>query len=153
MTKQLTASVLPGARSMFESPRLPLFCSLLPRDSSRLQDIWSSSKNRNICLKNKLKQIHSHTHEDFYVYVGRYMFISSASIYSLYWVPRPVLEAEEVQIFQAKIRGISAWRTMDRGLWHCTGGSDQHHPWEKEIQKEKMVVWGRLRNSRGKKTS
>ena len=22
----------------------------------------------------------------------------------------------------------SAWRTMDRGSWHCTGGSDQDHP-------------------------
>ena len=28
----------------------------------------------------------------------------------------------------------SAWRTMDRGLWHCTGGSDQDHPQEKEGQ-------------------
>ena len=24
---------------------------------------------------------------------------------------------------------------MDRGLWHHTGGSDQDHPWEKEMQK------------------
>ena len=29
----------------------------------------------------------------------------------------------------------SVWRTMNRGSWHCTGGSDQNHPWEKEIQK------------------
>ena len=30
-----------------------------------------------------------------------------------------------------------AWRTMERGLWLCTGGSDQvqDHPQEKEIQK------------------
>ena len=28
---------------------------------------------------------------------------------------------------------------MDRGSWHCTGGSDQDHPQEKEIQKGKMV--------------
>ena len=28
----------------------------------------------------------------------------------------------------------SARRTMDRGLWHCTGGNDQDHPQEKEIQ-------------------
>ena len=24
---------------------------------------------------------------------------------------------------------------MGRGLWHCTGGSDQNHPQEKEMQK------------------
>ena len=29
---------------------------------------------------------------------------------------------------------------MDGGLWHCTGGSDQNHPQEKEMQKCKMVV-------------
>ena len=28
---------------------------------------------------------------------------------------------------------------MDGGLWHCTGGSDQDHPQEKETQKGKMV--------------
>ena len=28
----------------------------------------------------------------------------------------------------------------DRGLWHCTGGSDQDNPQEKEMQKGKMVV-------------
>ena len=28
---------------------------------------------------------------------------------------------------------------MDRGSWHCTGGSDQDHPQEKEMQKGKMV--------------
>ena len=28
---------------------------------------------------------------------------------------------------------------MDGGLWHCTGGSDQDHPQEKEMQKGKMV--------------
>ena len=28
---------------------------------------------------------------------------------------------------------------MDRGSWHCTGGNDQDHPQEKEIQKGKMV--------------
>ena len=26
---------------------------------------------------------------------------------------------------------------MDRGWWHCTGGSDENHPKEKEIQKAK----------------
>ena len=41
----------------------------------------------------------------------------------------------------------SAWRTMDGGSWHCTGGSDQVHPQEKEIQKGKMVAWRGLTNS------
>ena len=27
---------------------------------------------------------------------------------------------------------------MDGGSWYCTGGSDQDHPQEKEIQKGKM---------------
>ena len=27
--------------------------------------------------------------------------------------------------------------TMDEGLWHWTGGGDQDHPQEKEIQKAK----------------
>ena len=31
-------------------------------------------------------------------------------------------------------------RTMDGGLLHCRGGSDQDHPQEKEMQKGKMVV-------------
>ena len=35
---------------------------------------------------------------------------------------------------------------MSRGSWHCTGGSDQDHPQEKEMQKGKMVVWGGLTN-------
>ena len=33
---------------------------------------------------------------------------------------------------------------MDGGLWHYTGGSDQDHPQEKEMQNGKMVVWGGL---------
>ena len=41
----------------------------------------------------------------------------------------------------------SAWRTMDRGSWHCTGDRDQDHPQEKEMQKGKMVAWGGLTNS------
>ena len=43
--------------------------------------------------------------------------------------------------------------TMDRDLWHCTGGSDQDHPQEKEMQKGKMVVRGGLTNSWEKKRS
>ena len=30
---------------------------------------------------------------------------------------------------------------------HCTGGSDQNHPQEKEMQKGKMTVGGGLTNS------
>ena len=41
---------------------------------------------------------------------------------------------------------------MDRGSWHCTGGSDQDHPQDKEMQKGKIVVWGGLTNSCEKKT-
>ena len=47
----------------------------------------------------------------------------------------------------------TAWRTMDGGLWHCTGGRDQDHPQRKEMRKGKMVVWGGLTNSCGKKRS
>ena len=39
----------------------------------------------------------------------------------------------------------SAWRLKDRGSWHCTGGSDQDHPQEKEMQQGKLVTWGGLR--------
>ena len=28
---------------------------------------------------------------------------------------------------------------MDRGSWHCTGGNDQDHPQEKEMQKSKWL--------------
>ena len=47
----------------------------------------------------------------------------------------------------------NGWTTMDRGSWHYTGGSDQDHPQEKEMQKGKMVVWGGLKNSWEKKRS
>ena len=40
----------------------------------------------------------------------------------------------------------SAWGTMDKGWWYCTGGTDQDHPQEKEMQKHKMIVWGGLTN-------
>ena len=36
---------------------------------------------------------------------------------------------------------------MDGGLRHCTGGSDQGHTQEKEIQKDKMAVQGGLTNT------
>ena len=40
---------------------------------------------------------------------------------------------------------------MDGGLWHCTGGSDQDHPQEEEMQKGQIVVWGGLTKSWQKK--
>ena len=42
---------------------------------------------------------------------------------------------------------------MDGGLWQCTGGRDQDHPIEKEMQKGKMVARGGLTNSSEKKRS
>ena len=33
---------------------------------------------------------------------------------------------------------------MDGGLWHCTGGSDQNHSQEKEMQEGRALVWGSL---------
>ena len=42
---------------------------------------------------------------------------------------------------------------MDGGSWHCIGDRDQDHPQEKEMQKEKMAVWGGLPNSWEKKRS
>ena len=42
---------------------------------------------------------------------------------------------------------------MDKGSWHCTGGSDQDHPQEKEMQEGKTVVWEGLTNSYEKKRS
>ena len=37
---------------------------------------------------------------------------------------------------------------MDGGSWHCTGGRDQDHTQEKEMQKGKMVIWGDLTKRR-----
>ena len=34
----------------------------------------------------------------------------------------------------------SAWRTTNRGSWHCIEGSNQEHPQEKEMEKGKMVL-------------
>ena len=45
---------------------------------------------------------------------------------------------------------------MDRGLRHCTGGSDQDHPQEKEMQKgkwlseEAMQISEKRREAKGK---
>ena len=42
---------------------------------------------------------------------------------------------------------------MDGGSWHCTGGREQDHPQEKEMQKSKMAVCRGLTNSCEKKRS
>ena len=42
---------------------------------------------------------------------------------------------------------------MDRVSQHCTGGGDQNHAQEKEMQEDKMVGWGGLTNSWEKKRS
>ena len=42
---------------------------------------------------------------------------------------------------------------MDRGAQHYTGGSDQEHPQEKEMQKGKMLIWEGLTNSYEKQRS
>ena len=59
---------------------------------------------------------------------------------------------EVINIFKG-LDLIECWRTMDRGSWHCTEGSDQDHLQEKEMQKGKMVAWGGLINSWEKKRS
>ena len=46
-----------------------------------------------------------------------------------------------------------AWRTMDRVSWHHRRSSDQNHPQEKEMQQDKIVVWGGLTNMWGMKWS
>ena len=40
---------------------------------------------------------------------------------------------------------------MDGDAWHCTGGRDQDHLQENEMQKGKMVVRGGLTNNLGEK--
>ena len=42
---------------------------------------------------------------------------------------------------------------MNQGSWSFTGGSDQDHPQEKEMQKGKMVVLGSVKNRWEKKRS
>ena len=46
------------------------------------------------------------------------------------------------------------WRTMDRGWWYSTGGSDQAHPQDKEIQKwlseEALQIAEKRREDKGK---
>ena len=37
---------------------------------------------------------------------------------------------------------------MDRGLGHCTGGGDQDHPCEKEMQKAKWLQKGKKKKKK-----
>ena len=43
------------------------------------------------------------------------------------------------ETFHEKIGTIKDRKDMDGSSWHCTGGSDQDHPQEKEIQKAKSL--------------
>ena len=49
--------------------------------------------------------------------------------------------------FDQDLYRLKERRTIDGHSWHYTGGSDQGHLQEKEMQKGKMVVWGGLTNS------
>ena len=42
--------------------------------------------------------------------------------------------------------GQRAWRTADRGPWHCIGSGEQTHPQNQEKEKGIMVLW----DSKGK---
>ena len=50
-----------------------------------------------------------------------------------------------------RFKGLDLIDRVPEELWmevcNCTGGGDQNHPQEKEMQKCKMVVWGGLTNS------
>ena len=67
--------------------------------------------------------------------------------------PLPLYSRSDKEIQGIRSDRQSAWRTMDGGSQHYTGGHDQNHSQEKEMQKGKMVVWGGLINSWGKKRS
>ena len=60
---------------------------------------------------------------------------------------------EVTEIQEIRSARQTAWRTMDRGSYHCTGISDQNHLKAKEMQEGKVVVWGGLTHSWGKKRS
>ena len=42
---------------------------------------------------------------------------------------------------------------MGGGSYHCIEGGNQNHHKEKELQKGRIVIWGGLTNSWGKKRS
>ena len=46
---------------------------------------------------------------------------------------------------------IKCLKTMDGSSLLCTEGGDKNHLQEKEMQKDKMVVWGGLKNNWEKK--
>ena len=51
-----------------------------------------------------------------------------------------------------KSKGLDLIDRVPEELWtYCTGGKDQDHPQEKEMQKGKMVIWGGFTNSWEKK--
>ena len=54
------------------------------------------------------------------------------------WYLNQIPYDDEVEVTDSRIRS-DMWRTMDGGLWHCTGSSDQDHPQENEMQKGKRL--------------
>ena len=54
--------------------------------------------------------------------------------YDLNQIPYTLYSGSDKQIQGIRSDRQSAWRTMDRGLWHCTGGRDQDLPQENERQ-------------------
>ena len=54
--------------------------------------------------------------------------------------PLWLYSGSEKQIEGTKSERQSAWWTMDRGSWHCTGDKNQDHTQELEMQKSKMSV-------------
>ena len=84
------------------------------------------------------------------VYSCHLFLISSASIRSIpflsFIVPIFARNIPLVSlVFLTRSHRQSAWWTMDRGSWHCTGDRNQDHSQEKEMQKSKMAVWGGLK--------
>ena len=84
--------------------------------------------------------------------ITRWSISKSDWLYSL----QPKMEKlYTVEVTDSGIRSgkHSAWRSMDRGSYYCTGGTDQNHPKEKEMQEDKLVVWRGFTNNWGKKRS
>ena len=73
--------------------------------------------------------------------------------YDLNWIPYNYTVEVTNRFKRLDLVDNSAWRTVDWGSWHCTGGGDQEHPQEKEMLKDKMVVWRGLTDIWKKKSS
>ena len=75
--------------------------------------------------------------------------------YLIYSVPEELwMEVCILEAVTTRFQGLDLiHRVPDGGSRHCTGGSDQDQPQEKEMQKGKMLVLGGLTNSCEKKIS